>query len=589
MINSICNELKIKFDSPNASVLEELCSTDTEVLNDEFEYLNNNDADLERENSLKLELAEITSDCIRMHQEYLDLKVKSEGLSEQIDVIRRNRVQVTCSDNEVRIRRDEIMNLFPLQDGLTQFLESRDVLLEELLPAPSAMGMKICFLVDSKKENLHELKEYMHNVPVRATLLCSINESEFDSKEFEKLFSDLKNFDLILLRKGEGKDIFVSFEDCGLSGYDYLFVTKNVSGLKMFLESEDRIRRVFGYLQNFPDLMKLVSDEDESCFVLRNSKENIGASFEAVITHNSIYEANRSIDENGGESKLGRMLAEAAKICLKNNFKAVIFSDNNMLKEGTDKANSELEIEKLPCNIGQLNLAGCFTSDDIKQIMKTWYVGNLHYYFEHTIGVQIPSIYKLVNIRIPQQYNYIERLLDGKWERLLAYASEIREVIKPDKEKNGIVLISEQPCVKAAYAIQKLTGKPICYYTNNTFAELKYMSDKIGETEMAGENDEIIELKKRLEEYENLFSAMEEEKQELIKNEKTNDECWERKLNTADIRNRLMVKNLQNQMSMLKHENNTLKVANAALKESMSWKVTKPLRDVYDYVYGKRN
>ena len=98
---------------------------------------------------------------------------------------------------------------------------------------------------------------------------------------------------------------------------------------------------------------------------------------------------------------------------------------------------------------------------------------------------------------------------------------------------------------------------------------------------MIDDKDKIIkELTDKLNEYEELVENLEEEC-EFLRSESSNGlDAEKKKQQEFEDRNRIMIKNLQNQMSMLKHENNSLKVANAALKESISWKVTKPLRDV---------
>ncbi len=56
-------------------------------------------------------------------------------------------------------------------------------------------------------------------------------------------------------------------------------------------------------------------------------------------------------------------------------------------------------------------------------------------------------------------------------------------------------------------------------------------------------------------------------------------ESVQKKKDEMEARSRNIIDKMEIQMSLLKMENTGLKVANAAIKDSMSWRITKPLRD----------
>ena len=68
------------------------------------------------------------------------------------------------------------------------------------------------------------------------------------------------------------------------------------------------------------------------------------------------------------------------------------------------------------------------------------------------------------------------------------------------------------------------------------------------------------------------ISELEEEQNDL-------KESVQKKKDETEARSRSIIDKMENQMSLLKMENTGLKVANAEIKNSMSWRVTKPLRD----------
>ncbi|WP_408069569.1 coiled-coil domain-containing protein [Butyrivibrio sp. JL13D10] len=67
---------------------------------------------------------------------------------------------------------------------------------------------------------------------------------------------------------------------------------------------------------------------------------------------------------------------------------------------------------------------------------------------------------------------------------------------------------------------------------------------------------------------------------ELEEQQKELKESVQKKKDEIELRNTEIVRKMEKQMSVLKRENTGLKVANALIKESLSWKLTKPLRDI---------
>lgn len=97
---------------------------------------------------------------------------------------------------------------------------------------------------------------------------------------------------------------------------------------------------------------------------------------------------------------------------------------------------------------------------------------------------------------------------------------------------------------------------------------------------MNTDNEDKIKIyERRLKECCDYIDKLENECEELRDQLASINLVWEQKQRDVEIRSRLTTNNLRNELSIVKHENHALEVANSALKGSISWRITKPLRD----------